>query len=155
MSKTYSASRLVGLSKPGMTNNPNGRPKGPSPKRMIQEAFLDMMKQSIKYKGEEKTFFTAYLEEFMQSALKGGWSARILAERVFSDGILGEIDSTLKRDRREDKDFMLYRVRKTCFDVQQKVLDSHERRIMLMAGRRSLRRLRRTRPKPHHTSAPF
>ena len=137
MSKTYSASRLVGLSKPGMTNNPNGRPKGPSPKRMIQEAFLDMMKQSIKYKGEEKTFFTAYLEEFMQSALKGGWSARILAERVFSDGILGEIDSTLKRDRREDKDFMLYRVRKTCFDVQQKVLDSHERRIMLMAGRRA------------------
>ena len=124
---------------PGQSGNPAGRPPGSSSyKTIIQSAFIEML--SKKDKGKDgKTYFNKFLETFMSEALTNpnSQAAKMISERLLSGEILKEIDSTLSRDRREDKDFMLFRIRKTCFDIQQKVLDSHEKRIMLMAGRRA------------------
>ena len=123
---------------PGVSGNPAGKPVGASSyKTMIQNSFVEMLAKKDKGK-DGKTYFNKYLESFMEDALShpNGQAARLIAERLLSGEILSEIDATLHRDRREDKDFILYRIRKDCFDLQQKVLDTKHRLIMLMVGRR-------------------
>jgi len=77
------------------------------------------------------------MESFKDSALKGGWAAKMLAERLFDDDILDDLDKQLNKAKREDRDFITYRVLKDCHDYQQKILLSMDRLICLMAGRRA------------------
>ena len=126
-----------GMSKPGMTNNPFGRPKGTSIKSIIQQSFIDLMDQKVKYEDHTTNFLDAYMKNFIKSAMEGGWASRMLADRLFSEGILDQIDSQLNKSKREDADFLTYRVYKDCHSIQQQILVDNNKRIYLMAGRRA------------------
>ena len=98
--------------KKGQSGNPNGRPKGASLKSQVQTLFIEMLSEPVSYKKKSTPFFTAYKQEFIKQALNGGWSSKFLAERIFNDNILDEIDKSLNKDIREDKDFQQYRIHK-------------------------------------------
>jgi len=123
----------------GTSGNPAGRPAGSvAYKTAVQEAFITLLSQKEKGKGG-RTYFTRYLESFMDEALSNpnSQASRLIAERLLSGEILNEIDATLQRDRRADLAFLKYRIRESCFDIQQQVLDTKQKVIMLMAGRRA------------------
>ena len=125
--------------KGGPSPNPAGKPPGASSmKTRIQSSFIEALEKKGTGKNA-KANFTKFLEAFMDEAVAHPESraAQFVADRLFSGNILSEIDATLQRDRRADMDFMAYRVRKPCFDLQQRVLDSYERVIKLMCGRQA------------------
>lgn len=116
---------------------PTTRPKGSNLKVQIQHLFIDMLQEPIKKNGKEVPFATAYKKEFITNAMNGGWSAKILADRMFSSNILEEIDKSLNKDIMLDLDFQSYRLFKRAHDIQQKILNSNNRKIYCMAGRRA------------------
>lgn len=121
----------------GHVSTSPGRPKGASLKSQIQNVFIEMMEDPIKVGKTTMPFITAYKKSFIDNALNGGWSSKILAERLFSDNILDNIDRSLNRDLREDEDFQTYRVIKKAHDIQQRILLTKFRKIYCMAGRRA------------------
>jgi len=121
----------------GVSGNPNGRPKGASLKSQVQTLFIEMLSEPVSTGKKQTPFFTAYKKEFIKQALNGGWSARFLAERIFNDNILDEIDKSLNKDIREDEDFQQYRIYKRAHNVQQQILLDKNRVIYMMAGRRA------------------
>lgn len=134
MKKNVQPESIANLSKPGMTNNPNGRPAGTGYKTFMQGLIVDMMD---KQDSKGTPFVSRYLEAFMSSALEGTWAAKILAERLFQDDMLDQIDAQLNKSRREDTDFLSYRIYRDCHDIQQRILLSKEHFIYCMAGRRA------------------
>lgn len=123
--------------KKGQSGNPNGRPKGASLKSQVQTLFIEMLSEPVSYKKKSTPFFTAYKQEFIKQALNGGWSSKFLAERIFNDNILDEIDKSLNKDIREDKDFQQYRIHKKAHNVQKDILLDKNRAVYMMAGRRA------------------
>ena len=123
----------------GTSGNPAGKPPGASSYRTkVQNAFIDALEKKGPGKAG-KANFQKFLETFMDEAVAhpDGRAAAFVAERLFSGNILQEIDATLQRDRRADLAFLKYRIRESCFDVQQQILDTKQKVIMLMAGRRA------------------
>lgn len=123
--------------KPGMSGNPNGRPKGASLKTQVQSIFIEMMSDTVKYGKQNLPFLTAYKLAFAKSAMDGTWASKILAEKLFNDNILEEIDKSLNKDIRQNEDFQSYRIVKRAHDVQQKIILSKQSKKYLMAGRRA------------------
>lgn len=140
--KMNNPNSLKNLSKPGMTNNPAGKPKGAisSYKSFAQQMFAEMLEKDIKKKGNTKQtqpFIEAYLESFMKSAIDGGWASKFMAESLFGDNVLEQIDKQLNKSRKEDLDFLSYRIFKDCHNIQQKILLDRNKFAFLMAGRRA------------------
>ena len=133
------------LTKGGPSLNPYGRPAGSrnGVKIKIQEAFLATMEKEVEVKDADGTkrktsFFNAFNEIFAADALNPGSQAfKFLADRLYGQDILQDIDAQVNRARAQDTDFAMYRVLKRGFDVQQRVLLSHARDIGIMAGRRA------------------
>jgi hypothetical protein len=124
--------------KPGQSGNPKGRPAGATLTSKVQSIFIAMMERPWAVtEGKEVPYLDAYIEEFLKQAITGGWSARILAERIFKDDILKDIEAAVKRSRLEDMDFLSYRFAHRCSDMQAKVLASKCRTKGLMCGRRA------------------
>ena len=121
----------------GKSGNPNGRPKGASLKSQVQTLFIEMLSEPVTIRKKQTPFFTAYKQEFVKQALNGGWAAKFLAERIFNDNILDEIDKSLNKDIREDRDFQQYRIFKKAHNVQQQILLDKNRVVYMMAGRRA------------------
>jgi len=122
---------------PGVSGNPKGRPVGASLKSQIQTLFIEMMDEKVKIRKKDVQFLTAWKAEFMRSALAGGWAAKVLTERLFSENILESIDKSLNKSLREDEDFQQYRIMKQGHNFQQKILLDKTRKIYAMAGRRA------------------
>ena len=126
--------------KGGPPLNPHGRPPGSqSLKTQAQEAFLNMMRSKvIGADGQETIFLNAFNDKFMTDALTPGTPAyRFIADRLYGMDILADIDNQVNKARREDADFIRYRICLRAFDIQQRILMSHARDIVLMAGRRA------------------
>ena len=119
----------------GVSGNPAGRtPGSKSHKTLVQEAFINMMQKDV----DGRPFFDVFNETFVKSALDPNSSAfRFLSERLYAENILDDIDAQINKSRREDADFMTYRVHRLAFDQQQRVLLSQSRDIGIMAGRRA------------------
>jgi hypothetical protein len=98
---------------------------------------MDWMAQPWDYNGETMPFLNAYMREFLSTAMDGGWSARILAERLFRENILEDIEASINRSRREDMDFLSYRFAHQASDMQKIVLETKKRLVGLMCGRRA------------------
>jgi len=120
--------------------NLKGRPKGStSLKTRVQTAFLDAMDTPVKGSKTGKTTMTAFLEKFLDTALKDPEStpAKMVAARLFEENILDSIDATLNREKTRDTDFLQFRVLKKGFDEQQKRIMSKKKLKLNPAGRRS------------------
>lgn len=119
--------------------NPSGRPVGAvSFKTQVQQSFLEAMSSKVKDQdGEETSFMAAYNKMFFRAALKeGSFAAKFISERLYGENLLEQIDAQVNREKRENADFMQFRIVNLGFDIQQKILMSKSRDIGLMAGRR-------------------
>ena len=119
--------------------NRNGRvPGSTSYKAQVQQTFLDIMSKDIKVGKTTTKYYQAFLENFLKEGLNPNSKAfAFLAERLMPEHVLDDIDARLNRSKREDEDFLNYRIYKSCHDYQQKVLVSMEKLILLLAGRRA------------------
>ena len=129
---------------PGVSGNPAGRPPGViSVKRQIQEALLAVLaKPTTVGTGKDKTTTTtlsAFIDTFLAAGLTNpeGKAGLFLAEKVMTGDMIDKLDSVLNASKKEDKEFISYRIYKKCHDIQQEIMRSSARRICLMAGRRS------------------
>lgn len=115
-----------------------GRKKGSKNyKTVVQETFLNQFNSVIDPK-TGKTQTDAFIEKFMKDAMREGTFAyRMVAERFFQDDMIDQIDKQLNKAKKEDIDFLQYRVLKRAFDIQQQALLSKSKDIVIMAGRRS------------------
>jgi hypothetical protein len=125
--------------KKGQSGNPAGRPVGStSYKALIQGAFVDIMNSKVKQGSTTVPYYVAFLENLKKAALiPGSKEAMYMADKLIQDGVLDDIDKHLNRSRREDTDFLSYRIIKDCHDMQQKILLTKEKYIFCMAGRRA------------------
>ena len=120
----------------GQSGNPAGHAKGvPNTKNRILTQFSEALEQELA-KGE--TFRERYIREFMNRALSANtYESKFLAERLFSENIIDEIDSSLNKLKREDDDFLRYRLYERAHDIQQQILLSKQPVIICLAGRRA------------------
>ena len=126
--------------KPGDPNiNRSGRPVGStSMKHKIEESFLQLLSTPVKKGNSSKTFHEAFLEKLMKDALAGEkYASSFVAERLLVPDVLKEMDQYINSGMQRDVDFQRYRVHLLAHDIQQQYLDTKERTIYQMAGRRA------------------
>ena len=123
----------------GQSGNPKGRPPlVESYKHRIQEGLINLLSERMINRGQEQTKFDAFLSNFMEAAIRGDARAsETMAKLLFNENTLEDYDNWLNRGREDDVDYRLFKVFKRAFDIQQKIIISKEKRIYVMAGRRS------------------
>jgi len=123
----------------GQSGNPSGRPAGvKSYRTMVQEAFVNVMQSPTKNGQQTVPYYIAFLDKMKKSALEPGSRANMFfANLLLQENVLDDIDRQLNKSKREDMDFMSYRIWKQCHDMQQRILLSKEKFIFVMAGRRA------------------
>jgi hypothetical protein len=127
------AKKNLKMFQPGKSGNPVGRKPGTGYKQRALQAFQGLMAGKD---GEE--FLRSYLNNFKTNAKKPDtWQARFLAERLFKENVLDEIDEMLTRGEMRETAFLSYRLHKRAHDVQRQILFSMAKHGYLMAGRRS------------------
>lgn len=112
-----------------------GRPKGPviTLERLIHERINESLRA-----GDSKLIKTILYDFFTRAeAVPDSPERRKLTDMFITSDTLERIDSVLERSKREDMDFLHYRIHKTAFDIQQQALMSKRRHKFLMAGRRA------------------
>ena len=124
--------------------NPAGKPKGAKNimqsgyKVAMQLAFMDSLTEAVTTDGKSRPYYLQFLANLKATALDPNTrAAMFIADRLVSTDIIDQLDTKLQRARREDMDFLAYRVHRSCFDIQQQILASKNRNIFIMAGRRS------------------
>lgn len=122
------AAPLFDGSKPGP-----GRPPGTGYKQRALRQFMGLLSGD-----EGEKFLREYLTKFKQGANRqDSWQSRFLAERLFKDNVLDEIDEWLTRGEKRERAFLHYRIHKQATDIQRTILFSMARYIFEMAGRRA------------------
>lgn len=123
----------------GQSGNPAGRPPGTTAyKTLIQNAFVDVMQSPTKTGKTVAPYYIAFLDKIKKSALEPGTKeAMFMANLLLQEGVLDDIDKQLNKSKREDTDFLSYRIWRTCHDQQQKIMLTKEKFIFAMAGRRA------------------
>jgi len=118
--------------KPGCQPGP-GRPAGTGYKQRALQAFMGLLG------GEDgKDFLTQYMRTFRGAAKrKDSWQSRFLADRLFKDDALDEIDAWIDRGERREQMFLSYQLHKRATDIQRQILFSRCKYQFFMAGRRA------------------
>lgn len=108
----------------------HGRPKGDrSLKQEIRAGLAAML---------DDDGLKDFIQRFKrQTKNTKSYSYRKLVDLIVAPDILEQIETQLERRKREDRDFVSFRIWKSCFDVQQQILLSAHKRIYMMAGRRA------------------
>src|SRR4030042_40944 len=119
--------------KPGAPPKPMGRPPGTGFKQRALLACGGMLSGP-----EGKDFLTRYVKNFRKAADKPDtWQARFIAERVFKDDVLDELDAWIARGERCEQMFLSYQLHKRATDIQRTILFSRSKYQFFMAGRRA------------------
>jgi hypothetical protein len=107
-----------------------GRPPGkPLKQRILEFASAEIEAESTR----------EWFRKFFQAANAkcDSWQAKKLADIYIGADVVDQIDSRIRRAEREDADFLHYRIHRTGFDIQQRIVMSKCRHKFLMAGRRA------------------
>lgn len=115
-----------------------GNPGGPGRPRNDQ-SLTHLRNVIVAQQFRDNDFMKTYLEKFAEIAntRHDSWQARLVADRLFGEDILHQIDAVLQRREREDKDFLSFRIWRKAHEKQRAFIWCHEREIQLMAGRRA------------------
>ena len=117
--------------KPGAKPGP-GRPPGTGYKQKALTAFMGLLSGKD---GEQ--FIRSYLTKFKTQAKKSdSWQSRFMAERLFRDNVLDEIDEWITRGQKRDQAFLRYMIYMDCFDEQREALATTKPWIINIGGRR-------------------
>jgi hypothetical protein len=110
-----------------------GRPQGTGYKQRALKAFMGMIG------GEDgKDFLTEYMKTFRSAAKRReSWQSRFLADRLFKEDALDEIDAWIDRGERREQMFLSYQLHKRSTDIQRTILFSRAKYQFFMAGRRA------------------
>ena len=109
-----------------------GRPPGTGYKQKALKAFMGILSGA-----EGEKFLRSYLSKFTSAAKRTDtWQARFMADRLFKDNVLDEIDEWMTRGEKRERAFLHYQLHKQATDVQRQVLLSMAPQIFEMAGRR-------------------
>jgi len=98
-----------------------------------------MFVEMLESRGDDgKTVAQKVMERIRDEAEKGGESGawQWVAKKMVSEDVLEKLDAVYERERKEDKDFLSYRLAKGTFDTAQRILSSREKLHIHMAGRR-------------------
>lgn len=108
-------------------------------KKSLRTITLEKIEQMMTAVPEKKkeNFVEGFLKEVQDSAMTGGWAAKPMLHALMGKDPITEIDRLLSKNRREDRDFLSYRVIRMSHDFQQEVILSKVRRLFTMAGRRA------------------
>lgn len=119
--------------------NRKGRTPGSASYRTkTQEAFTKIYDSKIKQGNKLVPFPQAWLETFLNDSLNPKSPAyAIMAKLMLPEDTLENIDAKLNKAKREDEDFIQFRLYKDSHKYQQQIILSHDKLILLMAGRRS------------------
>ena len=100
----------------------------------IRKAFLDPV-------GKSKTpFYQDFIREFVQLGIKDPNSpaGRLIAEQIFRDDIINQLDEQTEKYLNKDIDFTQFRLQKRLFKEQKDVFnDFTSRRKLAMCSRRA------------------
>jgi hypothetical protein len=130
-SRAKSEANLKPPFKEGHPGGP-GRPAGTGYKQRALQQFMGLLSGS-----EGEKFLRNYLSKFKQGAQRqDSWQSRFLAERLFKDNVLDEIDDWITSGEKRERAFLHYRLHKSATDVQRQILFSMQKYLFLMAGRR-------------------
>jgi hypothetical protein len=120
--------------RPFKTGDPPGpgRPPGTGYKQRALKAFMGMLSGS-----EGEKFLKVYLGKFRKAAHRSdSWQSRFIAERLFKDDVLDQIDEWMDRGERRERAFLSYQLHKVATDIQRQILFTRAPYLMAMAGRR-------------------
>ena len=117
---------------PGHAPTSPGRPPGTGYKQRALKAFMGMLSGD-----EGEKFLKGYFTKFKNAAQKdNSWQSRFMAERLFKEDVLDEIDEWLTRGEKRERAFLHYQLHKQSTDIQRQILFSMAKYLFLMAGRR-------------------
>lgn len=108
----------------------------------IKESTLEyLLSKMYDENGPDKaSFIKDYIDSFLKTAKENpdSKSGQLLAQALFNPTLLDQFDILLSKSQKEDKDFLLYRIRQTLYDMQQEVFDNNiDQRIIIINSRRS------------------
>lgn len=134
--KQKNNTKKTGMAPPfptGVSGNPAGRPAGTGYKQRALMAFMGMLSGT-----EGEKFLRDYLKRFRTSAKqRDSWQSKFIAERLFKDDVLDEIDAWIDRGERREMMFLSYQLHKRATDIQRQILFSRAKYQFFMAGRRA------------------
>jgi len=127
------------LFQPGNTMSKGKAPGSINVKARIQKNILTMMDTPVgKEDGEDVLFGEAFFRVFTREAMNpDSISFKIMTERLIEPGVFDNLEKMVNKNRREDLDFLAYRIYKKAFQIQKNILSSPSERLYLMAGRRA------------------
>jgi len=118
-----------------------GRPKGSMNKETYKGRALMGLARVMDEQGTEtgRSLLDDWMYGYVTTAAKkpDSWQSRHLADILVGPKSLEELDAWRGRALKEDADFVLYRIHRQAFDIQQEILLSRVPLKLLMAGRRA------------------
>ena len=114
-----------------------GRPKGTGLKQRYDLSLVELFESRLDANNGNLTVSQAIMQDIRQKVIdKDPTMMSWLRSQLFSTNVLEKMDAVYERERKEDMDFIAYRLQKSSGDFQQQILRSKERLHVHMAGRR-------------------
>lgn len=109
--------------------------------RAIEATALDYLREAlVKVNDKGVPFYKEYVDAFLQNALKDpeGVCSRMLGSSMFSERTLQKLDKESQDAVNKDREFAVYRIRKTLFDKQMEVFDDdYSKKAIIICSRRA------------------
>ena len=109
--------------------------------RAIEATALDYLREAlIKVNDNGVPYYKDYVDKFLKDALEhpDGICSRMLGSSMFSERTLQKLDKESQDAVNKDREFAVYRIRKTLFDKQQEVFDDDiSKKAIIICSRRA------------------
>ncbi len=126
------------LWKPGQSGNPNGRPKGTGYRQKFATRLAELLDAATDPSDPNSpTLGQQVIDGFLKDFREGDATTKAQLRRMLvKEDVLDYMDAIYQRERKEDMDFLAYRLQKGAGDHAQTILRSRETVHVHMAGRR-------------------
>ena len=109
--------------------------------KAIKNAVLEELKQQLLAGEKGKTYYSAFIQNYLSTALKDPESraAATVAGSIFKDNVLEALDEAHEKEMANDVNFALYKLNESFFQEQRDVLTeiNHSKKILVCCSRRA------------------